>query len=114
MRGSKWTPSRRAAQVGELEIPEYARAPFKSREQYVSMIMAFLHLPEYKGQMIRRHKNVNVETIPRRDIRPVNIEYLLNGARFFDSKGKSERSKYPIGAATNEALAREIKGWGGP
>ena len=60
LRGSKWTPSRGAAKVMELESPEYARAPFKPREAYVSTIMAFIHLPEYKGQMRRRHKNVDV------------------------------------------------------
>ena len=113
MRESKWTPSRCAANAKELGIPEYARTPFKSREEYVSMIMAFLHLPEYEGQMRRRHKNVSVETMLRRAIRPETIEYPLNGSWFLDRKGKSDRSKYPIGATTNEALAREIKGWGG-
>ena len=56
LRESRWTPSRCAAQIMQLECPEYVRSPFKSREEYVSMIMAFIHLPEYKGEMRRRHK----------------------------------------------------------
>ena len=55
-------------------------------------------------------EKVDVGTILRRPIRAGNIEYLLNGSRFLGSKEAADREKYPIGATTNEAMAREIKG----
>ena len=70
--------------MAKLEDKEYVRAPYSSRAEYVGIASDILHSPQFAHQMPRRHKDASVDTMLRATIRPENIDYLLNGARFLD------------------------------
>ena len=56
--------------------------------------------------MRRRNKDSDVETILRRAVSPISVEYLLNGSRYIIGMGaRSDDARLPIGTTTNEALS---------
>ena len=60
------------------------QGPFNPRSEYVSMILAFLSLPEYKSPMRRRHREVIV------------WGYLENGDAQWECRAPSQRPPIPI------------------
>ena len=46
-----------------LEQEAYTSKPFGTRVEYVELVMAILRSPDYRDQMRRKHKGVDVQTI---------------------------------------------------
>ena len=91
--------------LARLEQEDYTSKPFATRVEYVELVMALLHSPDYRDQMRRKNKGVEVRTMLARAVIPSNVEYLLNGSRYIMARGIKQGQSLPVGTATNEALA---------
>ena len=98
---------RYAKVIKKMGNEKYVRSPFRSRAEYVELVMLPAHYSEYADQMRRVNKQAGVRKILKRAILPTNIEYLFNGSRYILSKGGGNTERRPVGTASNEAMAIE-------